>query len=62
MTLRGWVYRLVHHIRALEEAGLVIEAMREPPLPSEAVSADPLKARWARLPLFLMFRARRRGG
>jgi SAM-dependent methyltransferase len=34
---------------ALEESGLVIEALREP--------ADPAGGRWARVPMFLMWRA-----
>ena len=62
MTFRGWVYRLEDYSRALEDAGLVIEAVREPPLPQEAVAADPLNAGWAHLPLFIMFRALRRDG
>jgi SAM-dependent methyltransferase len=37
------------YARALEESGLVIEALREP--------ADPAGGRWARVPMFLMWRA-----
>jgi len=43
---------------ALEEAGLLIEALREPGVPDEAISA-PASRRWQRLPLFLHLRARR---
>ena len=51
MTFHGWAYPLEDYTRALEDAGLRIEAMREPvgtPEPDE---------RWSRLPMFLMFRA-----
>ena len=43
--------------RALEAAGLLIEAIRET-RPSDAVAAaDPRKKRWQRIPLFLYIRA-----
>ena len=48
-TFAGWCYPLETYARALEEAGLVIEALREP--------ADPAGGRWARVPMFLMWRA-----
>ncbi len=44
--------------RALEEAGFLIEALREP-MPDEAsVAAHPKEERWRRIPSFLMVRAR----
>ncbi len=44
--------------RALEEAGFLIEAFREP-MPDEAtVAALPKEERWRRIPNFLMIRAR----
>jgi SAM-dependent methyltransferase len=48
-TFAGWCYPLESYARALEEAGLLIEALREP--------ADPAGGRWARVPMFLMWRA-----
>jgi SAM-dependent methyltransferase len=49
MTFRGWAYPLEAYVRALEDAGLRIVALREP--------ADEQDPRWQRLPMFLMFRA-----
>jgi SAM-dependent methyltransferase len=48
-TFEGWCFPLEAYARALEEAGLLIEAIREP--------ADPAGGRWARIPMFLMWRA-----
>jgi SAM-dependent methyltransferase len=64
MTFTGWIYPLESYSRALEAAGLVIEALREPPAPDAEIQSRPpearaLMARWQRLPNFLMFRARR---
>lgn len=57
MTFRGWAYPLEAYGRALEEAGMLIEALREPPVPAAAVERDPAERRWQRLPCFLMLRA-----
>lgn len=62
MTFDGWVYPLEAYSRALEAAGLVVEALREPAASDEFVAARPPEdrpraARWQRLPNFLMFRA-----
>jgi SAM-dependent methyltransferase len=64
MTFSGWIYPLESYSRALEEAGLVIEALREPPAPDGVIQSRPPEARartarWQRLPNFLMFRARK---
>jgi ubiquinone/menaquinone biosynthesis C-methylase UbiE len=48
-TFEGWCYPLEAYAGALEAAGLLIETIREP--------ADPAGGRWARLPMFLMWRA-----
>jgi SAM-dependent methyltransferase len=48
-TFAGWCYPLEAYTRALEEAGLLIEAMREP--------SDPAGGRWAQVPMFLMWRS-----
>jgi SAM-dependent methyltransferase len=61
VTFTGWIYPIESYSRALEDAGMVIEALREPPAPDEEVVARPRARRWQRLPNFLMFRARRRG-
>jgi SAM-dependent methyltransferase len=50
MTFHGFGYPLEAYARALEDAGLRIEALREPP------GEGP---RWRRLPMFLMLRAAR---
>jgi hypothetical protein len=57
MSFSGWAYALEDYSRALEEAGLLIEALREPQVPAEAVERDALERRWQRLPKFLMIRA-----
>jgi SAM-dependent methyltransferase len=51
VTFRGWTHSFEDYSRALESAGLVIEAVREPAAPAE------LDARWRRVPMFLMLRA-----
>jgi hypothetical protein len=43
--------------RALEAAGLLIEAIRETRAPDAVVAASPGKRRWQRIPLFLHLRA-----
>jgi len=43
--------------RALETAGLLIEAIREPRAPDELVARDPAQRRWQRIPMFLHARA-----
>jgi SAM-dependent methyltransferase len=53
MTFRGWCYPLESYTNALEAAGLVIEAMREP----TPIGGRPEDERWRRLPMFLQFRA-----
>jgi SAM-dependent methyltransferase len=51
MDFAGWAYPLEGYFGALERAGFVIEAVREP--------ADVGDARWRRIPTFLMWRARK---
>jgi ubiquinone/menaquinone biosynthesis C-methylase UbiE len=51
-TFEGPAYPLQDYVQALEAAGLAIEALREP--------ADPAGGRWARVPMFLMWRALKR--
>jgi ubiquinone/menaquinone biosynthesis C-methylase UbiE len=59
MTFHGFTHSLGDYARALEQAGFVIEAIREP-LPGRALIKDrPTYDRWTRVPLFLHFRAAR---
>lgn len=55
-TFASHRYPLESYSRALEDAGLVIEALREPPLPAAG------EHRRTRLPLFLLWRAAKRDG
>lgn len=50
---KGRAYPLEAYSRALEAAGLLLEAVREPAPPANARELE----RWSRLPLFLLFRA-----
>jgi SAM-dependent methyltransferase len=57
MHFMGWAYPLEAYARALEQSGLLIEAIREP-VPSEELSDRlPGYQRWRRVPLFLHVRA-----
>ncbi len=58
MTFHSEHRPLESYVIALEEAGLLIEALREPAYPEEAVVED-VSRRWQRLPLFLHIRAHR---
>jgi SAM-dependent methyltransferase len=49
---------LESYFRALEEAGLLVEAVRETGIPDHAIVVERSR-RWQRLPLFLHVRARR---
>jgi SAM-dependent methyltransferase len=62
MTFHGWSYPLEDYARALEEAGLVLELLREPAVSEAAVSQHPSWRRWQRLPMFLQLRAVKREG
>jgi ubiquinone/menaquinone biosynthesis C-methylase UbiE len=57
MTFRSWAYPLEGYARALEAAGFLIEAIREPVATPSAVAARPGYACWQRLPMFLHLRA-----
>ena len=57
MTFHSEHRPLEAYSRALEAAGLLIEAIRETRTPDAAVAADPGKRRWQRIPLFLHLRA-----
>jgi hypothetical protein len=57
MHFKGWAYPLEAYFRALEQAGFVVQALREPPLPGAAPKTDRGDERWRRIPIFLMWRA-----
>src|SRR5262245_29655975 len=58
MTFHSQHRPLESYFLALEEAGLVAEAVREPRVPDHAVKSGRGR-RWQRLPLFLHLRALR---
>ena len=58
MTFHSRHRPLEAYFAALEQAGLVVEALREPAVPEEAIDTESSR-RWQRLPLFLHVRARR---
>jgi SAM-dependent methyltransferase len=62
MTFHGWSYPLEDYARALEDAGLLIEMIREPPASEAALRKHPSWRRWQRLPMFLQLRAVKREG
>ena len=62
MTFRGWSYSLESYTSALEEAGFVIERLREPAASERSIARfGPSEMRWRRIPQFLHIRARRAG-
>jgi SAM-dependent methyltransferase len=58
MTFNSRHCPLEAYFRALEQAGLLVEALREPPLPDHAISIGSGR-RWQRIPFFLHLRALR---
>jgi SAM-dependent methyltransferase len=57
MRFLGWCYPLEGYARPLEEAGFLLEAMREPLVPAERLTTHPHAERRRRIPNFLMLRA-----
>jgi SAM-dependent methyltransferase len=57
MTFHGYCHSLGTYAQALEEAGFLIERMREPAATEAAVAARTPRLRWQRLPMFLHLRA-----
>jgi ubiquinone/menaquinone biosynthesis C-methylase UbiE len=57
MRFVGWCYPLESYTRALEDAGFLIEAIREPVPSAERLAEKPRAARRLRIPNFLMLRA-----
>jgi SAM-dependent methyltransferase len=60
ITFTGWTHTLEDYARALEDAGFVMETLREPRPTEEQLAERPSLERWRRLPLFLWVRAVRR--
>jgi SAM-dependent methyltransferase len=54
-TFKSRSYPLEAYARALEDAGFLVEALREPPAPP----AQRAHGRYSRLPMFLLWRARK---
>ncbi len=57
MHFTGWSYSLEAYFTALERAGFMIQAVREPPASDQAVDRSPSENRWRRIPMFLMWSA-----
>jgi hypothetical protein len=57
MTFHSEHRPLEAYSQALEAAGLLIEAIREPRAPEELVANQPHKRRWQRIPMLLHLRA-----
>jgi SAM-dependent methyltransferase len=58
MTFHSRHRPIESYFLALEEAGLLVETLREPRIPDHAIAAERSR-RWQRLPLFMHLRARR---
>ncbi|HWC37001.1 MAG TPA: class I SAM-dependent methyltransferase [Acidimicrobiales bacterium] len=59
MTFRGWHRPLGAYTWAMEQTGLVIDRIREPPAPAAALVRWPDHGRWQRIPMFLHLRAQK---
>ena len=57
MTFRGMHRPIESYFIALEKAGLLVDMLREPGVPDDAINED-ADRRWQRLPLFLHLSAR----
>jgi hypothetical protein len=58
MTFHSQHRSIESYFLALEEAGMLVEALREPAVPDYAIKSEATR-RWQRVPLFLHIRARR---
>jgi SAM-dependent methyltransferase len=57
VTFHSLHHSVEGYLRAIEDAGLLVEAVREPPASDELVAAAQVGARWKRVPVFLYVRA-----
>ena len=62
MTVRGRHRPIETYVEALRTAGMVVEALREPPADDLWAAEEPAVARWRRIPGALFLRARRLSG
>jgi SAM-dependent methyltransferase len=53
MTFSGWAYPLEAYFAAFEDAGLLVESLREPAAAEDDVRRDEGERRWRRIPNFL---------
>jgi len=60
MRFSGWTYTVEDYCRGLEEAGVLIEKVREPAPSAENLERRPSLAGWQRIPLFLFMSAVKR--
>jgi SAM-dependent methyltransferase len=60
MTFSSRHWPLSSYSAALEDAGFVIEVLREPPVDEASLREQPIRVLWQQLPLFLDLRARKR--
>jgi SAM-dependent methyltransferase len=61
MTFSGWAYPMEAYFAAFEEAGLLVESLREPAAPEDHRRGDEGRGRrWRRIPNFLHLRAVKR--
>jgi SAM-dependent methyltransferase len=60
MRFHGWTYSFEDYTRALEDAGFVVDRVREPAPTAEQAANRPGLERWRRIPLFLNVRAVKR--
>ena len=56
ISFAGTAHPLEAYARAWEDAGLLIERIREPAAPAAAVAQDASEERWTRMPMFLYLR------
>jgi SAM-dependent methyltransferase len=61
MTFHSLHHSFETYSKALEGAGLLLEAVREPGASAALVDTDPTRTRWQRIPVFLFFRALKPG-
>ncbi len=59
VTFHSWLYPVSDYTRSLEDAGFLIETLREPLVP-ERPGEDPHEEQHRRIPMFLFLRARRK--
>ena len=57
MVFAGWAHSFESYVLALEEAGFLVERVREPRVPERYLEKDPAEGRWLRIPNFLHVRA-----